>query len=102
TSGNTGDTTASENPPAQTGGKVDFWLDKLGDAEKAARLAEAWKNDSGIEIELTNYPDVAAYQTAIQQTIDDPGAPGLFTWWSGPQLETLAKNGKLADLTAEW
>ncbi|SME99072.1 ABC transporter substrate-binding protein [Paenibacillus barengoltzii] len=102
TSGNTGNTTASENPPAQTGGKVDFWLDKLGDAEKAARLAEAWRNDSGIEVELTNYPDVAAYQTAIQQTIDDPGAPGLFTWWSGPQLETLAKNGKLADLTAEW
>lgn len=102
TSGNTGNTANSENAPAQTGGKVEFWLDKLGDAEKAARLSEAWKKDSGIEIEFTNYPDVAAYQTSIQQTIDDPGAPGLFTWWSGPQLETLAKNGKLADLSAEW
>jgi len=96
------DTAATEDAPAQAGGKVEFWLDKLGDAEKAARLSEAWQKDSGIEIAITNYPDVAAYQTSVQQTIDNPGAPGLFTWWSGPQLETLAKNGKLADLTAEW
>lgn len=102
TSGSTPNSAKSENPPTQTGGKVEFWLDKMGDAEKAARLSEVWQKDSGIEVVFTNYPDVAAYQTSIQQTIDDPGAPGLFTWWSGPQLETLAKNGKLADLTAEW
>lgn len=92
----------AEAAPASSGGKVEFWLDKLGEADKAARLTEAWLKDSGVEVEITNYPDVAAYQTSIQQTIDDPSAPGLFTWWSGPQLETLAKNGKLMDLTAEW
>lgn len=102
TSGNTENSAKTENAPTQTSGKVEFWLDKMGDAEKAARLSEAWQKDSGIEVVFTNYPDVAAYQTSIQQTIDDPGAPGLFTWWSGPQLETLAKNGKLADLSAEW
>lgn len=102
TSGSTPNSAKSEDSPTQTGGKVEFWLDKMGDAEKAARLSEVWQKDSGIEVVFTNYPDVAAYQTSIQQTIDDPGAPGLFTWWSGPQLETLAKNGKLADLTAEW
>ena len=95
-----GNTSTDAEQPA--GGKVEFWLDKLGDAEKAVRLSEAWQKDSGVEVVITNYPDVAAYQTSIQQTIDDPGAPGLFTWWSGPQLETLAKNGKLADLSAEW
>ncbi|GGA34726.1 ABC transporter substrate-binding protein [Paenibacillus physcomitrellae] len=102
TAGNAENSAKTGNTPAQTSGKVEFWLDKLGDAEKAARLSEAWKKDSGIDVVFTNYPDVAAYQTSIQQTIDDPGAPGLFTWWSGPQLETLAKNGKLADLSAEW
>jgi ABC-type sugar transport system, periplasmic component len=81
---------------------MEFWFDKGGDQEIVNHLTEAWKSDSGVDVKITNYPDTAAYQTAIQQSIDQPTAPGLFTWWSGPQLETLAKNGKIADLTDEW
>ena len=57
---------------------------------------------SGIGVEPVTYPDTAAYQTAMQQSIRGEEAPGLFTWWSGPQLETLAKNGLLEDLTDMW
>jgi multiple sugar transport system substrate-binding protein len=83
-------------------GATEFWFDKGNDQEIVDRVAAAWKADSGVDIKITNYPDTAAYQTAVQQSIDQPTAPGLFTWWSGSQLETLAKNGKIADLTAEW
>ena len=81
---------------------IEFWLDKMSDQTIGDKLAEAWKEDAGVEVKIVNYPDVAAYQTSLQQSIDDPSAPGLFTWWSGPQLETLAKNDKLVDLTQEW
>ncbi len=83
-------------------GATEFWFDKGADQDIVDRLAAAWKSDSGVAIKITNYPDTAAYQTAMQQSIDQSTAPGLFTWWSGPQLETLAKNGKVADLTDEW
>jgi len=95
----TGSATASN---VSSTGTMEFWFDKGADQEINDRLAAAWKSDSGIDIKVTNYPDTAAYQTAIQQSIDQPTAPGLFTWWSGPQLETLVKNGKVADLTDEW
>lgn len=81
---------------------TEFWLDKMADQTIGDKITAAWKVDAGGDVKMVNYPDVAAYQTSIQQSIDDPSAPGLFTWWSGPQLETLAKNGKLVDLTAEW
>ncbi|WFR57901.1 extracellular solute-binding protein [Anaerocolumna sp. AGMB13025] len=83
-------------------GNTEFWLDKLGDQAIIDQLTLVWKNDSGIDVKIVNYPDVAAYQTSLQQSIDDKSAPGMFTWWSGAQLETLAKNDKLEDLTAEW
>lgn len=92
--------TQGEN--AKPEGNTEFWLDKLGDQAIIDQLALVWKNDSGIDVKIVNYPDVAAYQTSLQQSIDDKSAPGMFTWWSGGQLETLAKNDKLVDLTAEW
>ena len=88
--------------PSPSTGSTEFWFDKGGDQEIVNHLTEAWQNDAGMKIQITNYPDTASYQTAIQQSIDQPDAPGLFTWWSGPQLDTLAKNGKIADLTDEW
>ena len=81
---------------------IDFWLDKLDDQSKIGKISAAWKEEAGVDVMFSNYPDVAAYQTAMQQTIDTDAAPALFTWWSGSQLETLAKNGKIEDLTDEW
>ncbi len=85
-----------------TGGSTEFWLDKLSDQAIIDKLTGAWKKDSGVDVKIINYPDVAAYQTALQQSIDDKSAPGMFTWWSGSQLEALAKNDKLVDLAGEW
>ena len=38
----------------------------------------------------------------MQQSIREEEAPGLFTWWSGPQLETLVKNDLVEDVTDLW
>ncbi|QHQ59934.1 extracellular solute-binding protein [Anaerocolumna sedimenticola] len=92
--------TSSEVTKAE--GSTEFWLDKLSDQAIIDELSLVWKNDSGVDVKIVNFPDVAAYQTSLQQSIDDKSAPGMFTWWSGSQLETLAKNDKLVDLTAEW
>ena len=94
------DDTKAEGTKAE--GSTELWLDKLSDQAIIDQLTLVWKNDSGIDVKIVNYPDVAAYQTSLQQSIDDKSAPGMFTWWSGGQLETLAKNDKLVDLTAEW
>ena len=57
---------------------------------------------SGEDVTCVAYPDTASYQTALQQSIGTGDAPELFTWWSGPQLKTLAESGKLEDLTDIW
>lgn len=85
-------------------GKIEFWNDKLVNADPATldHLSAALQADSGVQVDIVSYPDVAAYQTAMQQSIKDASAPGMFTWWNGDQLNTLAKNGLLVDLTDEW
>jgi multiple sugar transport system substrate-binding protein len=96
-SGNQAGARAATNAPA----KIEFWNDKI-DPIFTDQLSTALKDASGVQVDFVNYPDVAAYQTAVQQTIRQSGAPGLFTWWSGPQLETLVQNGIVADLTDTW
>jgi multiple sugar transport system substrate-binding protein len=85
-------------------GKIEFWNDKLANTDPATvdSLASALEADSGVQVEIVSYPDVAAYQTALQQSIKDASAPGMFTWWNGDQLNTLIKNDLLVDLTDEW
>lgn len=99
-SGGTGTDTAG----TAAAGKVEFWNDKLLNMEQADldKIFGSISSMSGVEVESVTYPDTAAYQTAMQQSINGADAPGLFTWWSGPQLETLAKNGLLEDLTDLW
>lgn len=86
------------------GGRIEFWNDKLNGADKADvdRIMDSISSLGGIQVQQIAYPDTAAYQTAVQQSIRDKKAPGLFTWWSGPQLKTLAKNDLLEDLTDLW
>lgn len=90
--------------PATAGGTVEFWNDKLAYVEQAQvdQIVDFVGTASGYDFEMNAYPDTAAYQTALQQTINGAEAPGLFTWWSGPQLETLAENGLVEDLTSVW
>lgn len=86
------------------GGKVEFWNDKLSNIDQTQMdtVVETIQSASGHELELSMYPDTASYQTAVQQTIRDKKAPGLFTWWSGSQLETLVENGLVEDMTSVW
>lgn len=89
---------------AASTGNVEFWNDKFLNMEPndIKRIFDSINSLSGIKVEAVTYPDTAAYQTAMQQSIRGEEAPGLFTWWSGPQLVTLAENGLLEDLTDLW
>lgn len=85
-------------------GKVELWNDKLGGAEVGVpdAIAQAANDLSGVELIINSYSDVAAYQAAFQQSIREPEAPGLFTWWGGKQLEALVEEGLVEDLTDIW
>lgn len=88
----------------EVSGKVELWNDKLAteDPTVVDAIAQGATAASGLEVTINSYPDVAAYQTALQQSIREPEAPGMFTWWSGSQLETLVENGVIEDLTDLW
>lgn len=85
-------------------GKVEFWNDKLASTEQTDldKLAKSASEASGIDIEFISYTDVASMRTAVEQSIHSQDAPGLFTWWSGVDLKTLADAGVVEDLTEVW
>jgi len=80
---------------------VEFWYDKPM-PEYEAILKQVIYEASGIPMTYIGYGNVASYQTAVQQTLRSPNAPGIFSWWSGFQLKALADNGLLEDLTGLW
>ncbi len=86
------------------GKSVELWNDKLANTDQTAidELMESASSLSGVKVACVPYPDTASYQTALQQSITTQDAPGLFTWWSGPQLQTLAESGNLEDLSDIW
>ncbi len=60
------------------------------------------RKTTGYDLDISTSPDTASYQTVIKQSIRDKSAPGFFTWWSGSQLQTLAKEGLIEDVTHIW
>ena len=100
-----GDSSAAQSSgEGQTGGSTEFWNDKLMNTNNSVleEFSAAMKDNSGVDVEIVSYPDEAAYTTAVQQSIKEASAPGMFTWWSGEKLETLVKNGLVEDLTDLW
>lgn len=95
--------TAGSEMPSSTG-RVEFWNDKLSGTEQTDldKLAQSASAASGIDIEFISYTDVASMRTAVEQSANSAGAPGLFTWWSGVDLKTLADAGVVEDLTDIW
>lgn len=84
------------------GGTVTFWLDKWGTPEVADAVVTAWSEAAGTTIEYSNYVDVASYQTAMSQSLGSDAQPDMFTWWSGEQLESLMRSGKIVALDDVW
>ena len=93
------DAAKESNVPVDTStevtGKTEFANDKLLNLDLSVieGYEESAKNATGIDVTIVTSPDVAAYQTSIQQSIREESAPGLFTWWGGYQLQTLVENG---------
>lgn len=89
---------------AEVTGEVEFWNDKMVNTEQGDidKIIDSIDELTGIQLEAISYPDEAGYQTAMQQSVRGGEAPGLFTWWSGPQLKTLVANDLIEDLTDLW
>lgn len=100
----TEETEAGADETAAAGGTLEFWNDKMANIEQSSldKVFGTIQSASGYTLDMIPYPDTASYQTAMQQTIRDAKAPGLFTWWSGSQLQTLVENGLVEDLTSVW
>lgn len=98
------ETQGAESETPSSTGKVEFWNDKLAGTDQTDldRLAQSASDTSGIDVEFISYTDVASMRTALEQSINSPDAPGLFTWWSGVDLKTLAEAGVVEDLTDLW
>lgn len=101
---NAGSEEAGSEEAAAAGGTLEFWNDKMANIEQSSldKVFGTIQSASGYTLDMIPYPDTASYQTAMQQTIRDEKAPGLFTWWSGSQLQTLVENGLVEDLTSVW
>ncbi len=100
----TTNTSKSDVASNASSGSVEFWNDKLANTDQTEidKLMESASSLSGTNVSCVVYPDTASYQTALQQSITTADAPGLFTWWSGSQLQTLAESGNLEDLSDIW
>lgn len=97
-------TTKSASTGTAAGGSTEFWNDKLANTDQSDidQMMGTISDLSGVNVTCVAYPDTASYQTALQQSIGTTDAPGLFTWWSGSQLESLYKSGNLEDLSDIW
>lgn len=98
------ESTDESEETAALSGTVEFANDKLAGTDVAFldEFTGLIEEATGLGVEFNSYPDTASYQTYIQQTIREADAPGLMTWWSGSQYETLAEEGVLTDLTEFW
>lgn len=61
------------------------------------------EKDTGLKVDVIDTIDVTAYTTNIKQSLSSKNAPSLFTWWTGTQLDDLASNDLLAEISEdEW
>lgn len=84
------------------GDVVDFYSDKADEEVLFSEISEMIYEDIEKGINYVGYADSAAFQTSIQQTLGTENAPGMFTWWSGHRLESMAESGDIVDLSDEW
>lgn len=80
---------------------LEFYSDKVAD-ESLGKVSTKLGEEGFPSFETYTYTDVASYQSVILQSLPTADAPGLFTWWSGENMQDLIKEGYLTDLTAEW
>ena len=78
-------------------------LNDKGEATGPAKsIVPIMEKESGLKVKYVNTPDLSAYQTNIQQSLQGGDAPELFTWWTGSQLKELVKNDLVEDLSDQW
>lgn len=53
----------------------------------------------GVGIQAQPYADTNTFQAVMRSALPTQKVPPLFTWWSGYQIQELAKTGDVVDLT---
>ncbi len=57
------------------------------------------KNKYQVGFQSQPYSDTSIFQGVVRSAAQTTKAPPLFTWWSGYQMDPIAKAGDVADLT---
>ncbi len=73
--------------------------DKPGWAPWFNSVGTYMKDKYQVGFQSQPYTDTTVFQGVIRSAAQTTKAPPLFTWWSGYQMNELAKAGALADLT---
>ena len=88
---------------ANTTGPVKLSLanDKAGWAPWFNSVGQYMLSKYQIGFQSQPYSDTSVFQGVIRSAAMTSKAPPLFTWWSGTQIQDLAKAGAIADLTPQ-
>ncbi len=81
--------------------KLSLANDKAGWAPWFNSVGQYMTGKYQIGFQSQPYSDTNVYQGVIRSAAMTSKAPPLFTWWSGSQIQDLAKTGAIADLTPQ-
>ncbi|KAF1300882.1 ABC transporter substrate-binding protein [Enterococcus sp. JM9B] len=84
------------------GDTIEILNDKGEGTGAAKSIVPILEEQSGVNVKYVNTPDLSAYQTNIQQSLQGGQAPSLFTWWTGSQLKELVANDLIEDISDQW
>lgn len=94
--------TSSQAGSADKKETVEILNDKGEGTGPAKTIIPIMEKNTGFKIKYVNTPDLSAYQTNIQQSLQGGNAPTLFTWWVGSQLKEFVENDLIEDLSDQW
>jgi len=81
-------------------GPIKFFNDKPAWQEGWDAVFEAFTEKEGIDIKMTGFTDINAYQAAIKSGISIPKGLDIFTWWTNWKMKELVDPGFAVDLSS--
>jgi len=80
-------------------GPVKFFTDKPAWQTGWDAVFAAFKEETGIDVEMTGYTEIDTYIAAVKTGVASTKGPDVFTWWSDYKLQNLAREGFLEDIS---
>lgn len=91
---------AGPGPEAPAQGPVKLFTDKPGWQTSWDAVFMAFKEKTGIDVEMTGFTDLNTYIASVKTGLASKEGPDVFTWWSNFKMVDLAKAGLVQDLTS--